>query len=169
MSTIVDLVTGPPTSAIGELPEVDVFRDRDALREAALLDIRADILSASAWFLFDLKGALHLRSGNTAVMVLRGVEELRLIRILRRERRWYPVISWCPRPRCASGCLLEFSMLQDSDVTAVFQRGECYIGNVPGADEAPPDYTDTALDDHAIRSGLQGWNSRFIPRQFCRI
>jgi hypothetical protein len=38
---------------------------------------------------------------------------------------------------------------------------EFYVGDVPGGDEAPPDFT-SATDDE-IRVGLAQWSSSFAP------
>jgi hypothetical protein len=38
---------------------------------------------------------------------------------------------------------------------------EFFVGNVPGCDEAPPDYTEA--DDATIRAGLPSWSSTFEP------
>lgn len=41
------------------------------------------------------------------------------------------------------------------------ERAQFWVGNVPGCDDAPPDYLDD--DDATIRAGLASWLSEFEP------
>lgn len=44
---------------------------------------------------------------------------------------------------------------------------EFFVGDVPGNDDAPPDFT--ADSDADIRAGLISWNSEFIPQWSTRF
>jgi len=46
-------------------------------------------------------------------------------------------------------------------VRAVGSAGEFSVGDVPGCDDAPPNFL-TASDEE-VRAGMQGWDSTFEP------
>lgn len=73
---IEDLLIWPGRKSLGGQPESDALREEDALLEAALVDVRIDAINSTAWLLFDLKGAINLEIGNTAVVAVHGVTDL---------------------------------------------------------------------------------------------
>ena len=71
-----EFLTSDDRKRVSRAVEVDALRDRDALQDAALLDIRVSGVWSCAWLLLDCKGALNIRDGNTAVLVVHGLDEL---------------------------------------------------------------------------------------------
>lgn len=148
---------------VGAVPDADAFTEDGALQEAALLDVRLNAVTSSAWILFDCRGALQLESGNTAALVLHSVTQLQWDGWPARSRSWRAVTSW--RVGRLGADLLEVTAGIEPSTTlrAVCAAGEFFVGNVPGADDPPPNF-DTASDDE-VRTRMQSWASEFEPVQ----
>jgi hypothetical protein len=78
-----ELLDDPRRHGHAAMPEADALTETDALQEAELLDVRLDALRSTVSLLFDCRGALQIRMGNTAVIVGHGVHR----------------ISWVGQPR----------------------------------------------------------------------
>jgi len=139
-------------------PEADALVEAGALQEAALLDIRLNMVTSSAWLLFDCRGALQIEMGNTAVVVVRDVQSVQWSGGSRGPRTWRAVLGWTPR-------IVDGSLSLTADVSpgglleVVGKAGEFYVGDVPGCDDAPPDFV--SASDAEVRSGLAQWSSEF--------
>lgn len=142
-------------------PEADALTEDGALQEAALLDVRLDAVTGSAWFLFDCRGALQLESGNTAVLVLRSLRELQWEVRPVGTRTWRAVTRWSVRSPGSHLLEVVAGIEPAATLRAVCAAGEFFVGDVPGCDDPPPDFL-TASDDE-LRAGLQGWTSEFEP------
>jgi hypothetical protein len=159
-----DLLTDPNRRRFAAQPEMDALmdalRESDALQEAQLQDVRFEVVSGTLWVLFDCRGALQIEEGNTAVVVARGVSAL----------HWHgpPYDHWRAWPVVESvigvhgrDWSLSLSLLSDARLAVTARAAEFWVGDAPGCDEAPPDFT--ADDDVTIRNGLASWESEFQP------
>lgn len=141
-------------------PEADALVEADALQEAQLLDMHVDVLRSTAYLLFDCRGALQIEMGNTAIIVARSLERISWTGSPRGPLTAWSVVSWEPRPEpgtwALSAALSPLARLELSAATAEF-----YVGDVPGCDGAPPDFTEA--DDETVRNGIASWKSAFEP------
>lgn len=148
--TIEDLLVWADRRSLTAVPEADALAETDALLEAALLAVRFDATALSAWLLFDCRGAVHLEMGNTAVVAVHGVTGLQWRTEPRSTRTWWAVLGW--RPTRATGSV---SYSADLSPGGYFQvegtAAEFYVGNIPGGDEPPPDFTSATGEE--IRAG----------------
>lgn len=158
---IEDLLTAPGRREFAAQPEMDPLSEPGALQEAQLLDVRVHALTASVALLFDLRVALQLRMGNTALLVAHGVTNFTWDCMPRETRRtaWMVVGS---EPRIAEkDFALELFFVPDADLSLQATSAEFYVGDVVALAQAPPDYgTD---DDATIRAQLADWASPFAP------
>lgn len=155
---IEDLLVWPDRRSLAAMPEADALAEVDALLEAALLDVRFDATTSSAWLLFDCRGAVQLEMGNTAVVVVRGVTGLQWHADPRPGRVWRAVMGW--QPVSGAGlfsCTVELSPGSRLEVSGV--AAEFYVGDIPGGDDAPPNFM--TASDKEIRAGLAAWSSDF--------
>ena len=158
---IQDFLGSPERMLLPRSIEADPLRCRGALEDAALLDVRVSGVWPHAWFLLDCKGALDVREGNTAVLVVQALrsltweaEEDTPSRQNRAVEVWQPAVGdsgWRLRALFRRGLTLE--LLAGS--------AEFYVGDVPGGDDPPPDLGSATDDD--IRAGLADWSSEFTP------
>jgi hypothetical protein len=156
-----ELIVDPARRQFAAAPEIDALTEKDALQEAHLQDVRAEIVSGTAWLLFDCRGALSIEAGNTAVIVATGVSELTW-HADRRPTRWsaWPIMTSVPA--IVDGrWSISINTLFGGGLSLTADAAEFWVGSVPGCDEAPPDFV--ADDDATIRAGLASWESEFVP------
>lgn len=143
--------------------EGNPFLDDGGLAEAGLLDVRLDWMRSRAWLLFDCKGALQIRAGNTAVLVVNRVSFFSLTTYTAPRKATYPtVLGW--HPSVVGGRFtVDAGLLPETDLAIIGEGGEFFVGDVPGMDAAPPNLM-TAGDDE-ITAGFANWSSEFLPIQ----
>lgn len=161
-----EFLTSDDRKRVSRAVEVDALRDRDALQDAALLDIRVSGVWSCAWLLLDCKGALNIRDGNTAVLVVHGLDELTWVsesdppgRLNRAVESWTPTIK-------NPGWGLSAMLWRNATLTVAARSGEFYVGDVPGGDDPPPDFV--VEDDATVRARLASWASDFSPH-YCSV
>ena len=141
--------------------EMDPLREADALQESQLVDLRLEAVSATAGLLFDLRTALQLQAGNSAVLLAEGVRQL----------------TWSAEPRSThwtawnvvgsrtevdgSTITLALDFFPNAGLTLIARRIQFWVGNVAALDEAPPDFADDP--PAAVRAGLVSWQSDWAP------
>jgi hypothetical protein len=154
-----ELLTSPTRLSLAASVETAHLLHEGMLEEAALFDIRLNAVDATAWLLFDCKGALQIRRGNTAIVVLRGVRSLEWNTPALAPRMWQRVAGWRTRTEAGGERSLALA-LEVAEVRAVFKAAEFLVGDVPGADDAPPDFADAT--DGEIAERLQSWESPIV-------
>ncbi len=77
MMHIEDLFTGAADGMTAAPIDWDPLRERDALLEVGLLDCRVCPLTGRSGLLLDLRTALQYRTGNAALLVVRGMRSFR--------------------------------------------------------------------------------------------
>ncbi len=142
--------------------EVDPLRERDALQEAQLLEVRLGNLSSTASLLLELRSAMNLTvEGNTALLVARGVREFSWSAGARDGERiaWNVVGSDL---QAVEGLFVfDLDFLPRASLRIAAQSLEFYAGHVDGLLDQLPDYMEE--DDATIRANLASWQSSFSP------
>lgn len=157
---IEDLVRRSAQDSIESAP-IDPLREEDALQEAQLLDVRLEALSSTICLLFELRTAMNLMDGNTAVLVGRGLRKFEWSAEARETDKtaWNVVGS---EPRRADGLFVfRLSFLPVASMWLAIESAEFYVGDVPGLLEQLPDYVEDG--DATIRRNLPNWGSSFEP------
>jgi hypothetical protein len=160
---LVEELLGSPKHMGMAPPEVDPFRQPDALQEAQLLEARVDALSSTVGLLFELRTAMYLMEGNTALLIARGVREFKWSAEARLTGKtaWNIVGS---EPLIANELFIfEIDFLPVSQMRLVAQSAEFYTGNVDGLHDQLSDYVED--DDVTVRANLASWRSSFMPLQ----
>lgn len=157
------LLSDPALRAYASMPEMDPLAEEDALQEAQVLDVRFDALAGVVGVLFELRQALQLREANTGVLVAHGVRELTWSGPSRDTTLTaWSIGSSVPQ---AKDQLFGLSLVMwphpGAQLSLTAESAAFFIGNVPGLDEAPPDYTDR--DRAALGEEIAGWDSLFEP------
>lgn len=158
---IVDLLGSSERRSFAAAPEADALTEDGALVEAALLDIRYAPVSGVLWLLFDCRGALQIEAGNTAILVLTSVRAFRWEGAAAGPRAWRAVTDWRVRPMDRHSLEVVAFMEPAASLRVAFGAGEFFVGDVPGCDDAPPNFI-TASDED-LRVGIQRWESEFLP------
>jgi hypothetical protein len=140
--------------------EFDPLSEDDSLQEAQVLDIRFEVAAGVAWLLLDCRGALHIDEGNTAVLAAQSIRHLEWLGS--GHSSWYAHTILGSRSRVDDPTWsLELELDPRSRLLLLAERGQLFVGDVPGCDNAPPDYTED--DDATIRAGTADWQSSFTP------
>jgi hypothetical protein len=136
----------------------DPLREDDALQEAQLVAVHIDAVRSRGALLFDLRNALQLRSGNAAIVVLKGIRIFRWSRDFRRGNRtaWNVVSS---EPRADGGMFkLDLAFVPDAELhVALDTSAHFYEVRMTALPETPPDYT--IDDDPTIEAGIPQWDT----------
>ncbi|WP_187978207.1 hypothetical protein [Mycetocola sp. JXN-3] len=163
MHTISEFLYSPERFDERGDPEADALRETHALQDAAILDLKFDATLLTLWVLFDCRGTLFMRDGNVAILVAQNVSTFEWFSPPRESRRWRAVAGSIPKigPQ-------QFSMKlhvgygpgdRKQRLTFSAATAEFYVGDIPGGDEAPPDFGEDS--DERIRAGLAHWDSPF--------
>lgn len=141
-------------------PEADALREVDAHAESALVDLRASFVESSVWVLLDCRGSLHVSEANTAAVVLRGVTHVSWELPRTGTFAWQTVGDWRVG-EVDGGVELFVGLLAGGEVTVRAAGAEYFVGDVPGGDEPPPDFTTASPAE--VHAGMAGWSSEFRP------
>jgi hypothetical protein len=151
-------VLGDPVGS----PEMDPLTERDALQEVCLSEVLFDAVNMRAGLLFDLRGAMQLRTACTGLLVLGGVEGFSWAGALRSTPRtaWNVVGSV---PLNKDGVVnLRLFFFPDAELTVTARSAAFFAGDVPGLPEEPPDF---AGSDEEVAQGMASMDSPFEPTQ----
>jgi hypothetical protein len=155
-----DLLDDASRRSYAASPEMDALTEPGALQEAQLIAARLDAVRSQAWLLIDCRGALQIRMGNTAIIIAKVV----------RRFAWQAKPAGAPtawtivgsEPAAKEGVWsLSLTFVPEARLELEAESAEFFVGNVPGGDDASPDFG--AAADEAIRAGLPGWRSVFEP------
>lgn len=142
------------------MPEMDALTEADALQEAALVDVRLSPLDNSVGLLFDLRGALQLQDGDTAILIAREVARVSWHAEPRRGRTWFATTRSVP-DTSEGRFVLELGFVPDAKLTVEAAGAELYVGAMEGVDGPPPDLVTDA--DAAVRRSMPRWDAAFEP------
>lgn len=159
LSTVVSAAPDPglPT------PKANPLLEDDLLAEADLQKVSWDVAADRCALLFDLKGAFQYPEANTAVIVARGVSALTWRgRTTERRGGWGTLMVGSNTVEVGpDGLVIVVGAIDSQRIEIVADEVHFWEGNVPGADDAPPDYDDD--DDRVINERLTSWDSPFVP------
>ncbi|WP_187978212.1 hypothetical protein [Mycetocola sp. JXN-3] len=165
MTTIAEYLFSDHRLAKLGRPEADALRERDALSDAAILDFKYDATLLTLWVLFDCRGTLNMRDGNVAIIVANNVTSLQWSAPPVKRRIWRSVSRSNPELTSQHfNMTINFELsVADNGESLSFSctTAEFHVGDIPGGDEAPPDFSDDS--DEEIRAGLASWDSPFTP------
>jgi hypothetical protein len=163
MMNLSEFLRSPSRRDQAATPEMNALVDRDALREADLVDVRFDGGCLSVALLLDLRTSLQFRLANTAALILNGVEEMHWSSREPRGPRWVAHYVMSSRLDVDTNRLsLELVCLGGWRLNAVASAAEFIVGNVSGLPETQPDFAED--DDETIAAAMPGWDSAFEPR-----
>lgn len=146
-----------PTPAINPLAEVD------ALREAQVTDIYFDAKAGVVAVILELRQALQLDEGSTAVLLARGVRSLGWSG----PARGTQLTAWSigsSVPRVSDGLFsLSLGMWPQpgAQLSLAAERAAFVVCDVHGLPDLPPDYTSRAAS--GVVSEVATWHSEFEP------
>lgn len=144
-------------------PEMDLFTEDDALREAQVISLSFDAVAGVVAVIFELRTALQLREANTGVLVLHDVRRLSWSG----QAPAVDLVAWTVGSSSASpaGDAISLSLVMWPHPGARLDleagRGAFFVGDVPGLGEAPPDYS--AGTREAVSEFVATWSSEFAP------
>jgi hypothetical protein len=156
MMTLEDLLLGPLPGAMLTSPAMDPLREAGALQEAQLLDIRLAVTTSTVGLLFEMRTALQLREGNTAVLVGYQVQALDWTAEPMPRMTAWTVVGSQPTDE---GLTLDF--YPTAHLRLVAGGSAFYVIDVPRIGNVPPSYVED--DAAAIHAGLPHWSSPFSP------
>lgn len=150
-------------------PEMDPLTEDISLMESELVDVRFEALTSTVGLLFDLRGALQLRSANTGVLIVHGVVsfdwrvDFETFRQPTNEAfldETRPYLAWTviasePQPTDTFNLKLQFVPSAELNISGV--SAEFFMGDVPGIGEVAATYTDDS--DEEIEASLPHWDS----------
>jgi hypothetical protein len=162
MMRIGELLSSPARRNCAATPETDALVDLDALQEADLVNVRFDADDSSVVMLLDLRTALQFRLANTAVLVLRGVEELHWARGEHGgPGRWAHYVMSSKPGVDRDRVTLELVCLGGWRFSAISAAAEFFVGDIPDLPGAPPNFVED--DEQTITDGMPSWDSLFQP------
>jgi hypothetical protein len=157
-----DLLAGAELRGLAGSPEMDPLTEKDALQEARLNEVVFDAVNMRTGPLFDLRGALQLRTAYTGLLLLYGVQDFSWNSYRRPTARTaWNVIGSVPFNQ--DGVVnLNLFFFPDAELTVVARSAAFYAGDVPGLPGTPPDFTGS---DQEVAAGMASMDSPFEPIQ----
>ncbi|WP_152990327.1 hypothetical protein [Sphaerimonospora mesophila] len=151
-----DLVRGDGWQVRAPAPVVDALSVRGALAGAQLIEVRMDMIRSFLWLLFDLRGAIDVPEGNTALIQVERVAKIAWSGVPAWHRwawmvgRWEPCIS-------SEGWTLTSGFEIGGELAIKGRAARYLVGNIEGGDLPPPDFTEST--DEEILAGFATWRS----------
>ncbi|WCN03932.1 hypothetical protein [Streptomyces sp. M92] len=160
MITIEDLFTGAGGDASAAPFVWDPLREPDALQDVGLLDCRMCPLTGRVGLLLDMRTALQYRTGNAALLTVRGLASFEWSEEpLERELLNFAITSSTPSAS-RKGVRMELALFPDGLLSVAGKAAEFHLLDAEGVPETIPDYTERRLSD--VRAGLPWWDSGCI-------
>ncbi|MFJ8544786.1 hypothetical protein ACIRFH_22695 [Streptomyces sp. NPDC093586] len=157
MASIEDLFAG--TTDAPSAPPIgwDPLLEPDALQEVGLLDCRICPLTGRAGLLLDMRSALQYRTGNAALLVVRGLASFQWNEEpLERDLLPFAIMSSTPSAS-RKGWRMNLGLIPDGELSVTGQGADFHLLEAHGVPDAPPDYTERRLNE--VRDGLPWWDS----------
>ena len=151
----------------GREPSANPFIQSEALLESQLVLASVDQLRSTAALAFDLRTALGLDEGNTAVLYVEGVATLEWHLeegALERSARAYTAWNVVEQTATREGPYLTFTLyfVPDARLKVRFRRGAFHVANIIGLPLAPPAFARS--DPEVVARGMPGWDSPIDAR-----
>ncbi|MEV5886254.1 hypothetical protein AB0L74_26655 [Streptomyces sp. NPDC052020] len=164
MTSIEDLFRGSQDGTPADPVDWDPLRESDALQETGLLDCRVCPLTGRAGLLLDMRSALQYRTGNAALLVVRGLASFQWNEEpLERDLLSFAIMSSTPSA-ARKGWRMDLDLFPGGELSVTGQGADFYLLEAEGVPDAPPDYTGRKLNE--VREGLPWWVSDCTVLQF---
>ncbi|WP_185993053.1 hypothetical protein [Streptomyces sp. 130] len=158
MRRVENLFTSQEFSSTSEAIDWDPFKEDDALEDAQLLDSRVCPTANRAALLFDMRTASYYPSGNSALLVVRGLRSFHWSGMPQSQKLMaFTAVSSRPHEIANEGFRLELEFFPDGILSVSGERADFYLLEAHDLPEAPPSYPDLVLDQ--VRHGLPWWDS----------
>ncbi|MFF3458105.1 hypothetical protein ACFYXH_28050 [Streptomyces sp. NPDC002730] len=158
MTLVEDLFTSQDYRRAAEPINWDPLKESDALDEAQLLDCRVCPTANRAALLFEMRSALFYPTGNSALLVVRGLQQFHWSGAPQEKKLMaFSVTSSRPSGADTGGFRLELEFFPDGEVSISGGSADFYLLDVHGIPEGPPSYPGRDLDQ--VRHELPSWNS----------
>lgn len=157
MISIDDLIHVESRSESFGSVEVDALREADALQEAQLLDSRVCHLTSTAALLFELRTSLQYDIGNSALLIIRGLNSFDWDSSTRLDPLAALTVSSNSVDRPHGYLRMGFKFFPKAQLSTSGKQAEFYVLEAEGLGEAPPDYSDADLK--AVQENLPSWSS----------
>ena len=157
MTRVEDLFTGAADGASADPIDWDPMQESDALQEVGLLDCRMCPLTGRAGLLLDMRTALQYRTGNAALLVVRGLHSFQWSEEpFERTLTAFTIMSSAP---ATSRRLwqMRIGLFPDGELSVSGKAADFHLLDVDGTLEAPPDYSERTLNE--VRKDLPWWGS----------
>ncbi|WP_327257115.1 hypothetical protein [Streptomyces sp. NBC_01244] len=157
MTLIENLFTSQDYQQAPERIDWDPLKEPDALLDAQLLDCRVCPTANRAALLIDMRTALHYRTGNSALLVIRGLQSFQWSGAAQALKLMaFTVMSGQPT-EVDRGWRMDLDFFPASSLSVGGERADFYLLNTNGTPAAQPSYPDHDLDQ--VRHGLPWWDS----------
>ncbi|MFI7336873.1 hypothetical protein ACIBUY_02900 [Streptomyces sp. NPDC050085] len=157
MTRIEDHFIGAVDGMQGVPTDWDPLRESDALQEAALLDCRVCPLTGRAGLLLDMRTALQYRTGNAALLVVRGLRSFSWRETPPEVELFnFPVGSSSPS-MTKGAWRIDLGLFLDGELSVEGRAADFRLLEVRGVPEMLPDYSGRRLDQ--VRHALPWWDA----------
>ncbi|MFE6977221.1 hypothetical protein [Streptomyces sp. NPDC057682] len=158
MTRVENLFTSQEYSQASVVIDWDPFKRNDALEDAQLLDSRVCPTANRAALLFDMRTASCYPTGNSALLVVRGLRSFQWDGVPQSQKLMaFSAVSSRPRELGTGGFRMDLEFFPDGKFSVSGDRADFYLLEVHGLPETPPMYPDHDLDQ--VRHGLPWWDS----------
>ena len=140
--------------------EPDALTEPGALDEAGLVRCSFDAINSRVVLLFDCRGALQIRRGDVALIVVDGVTELSWTSNNTLDRVWHVVSVWRPLfDGLGYSLQCRLGYISDADLHVKGSSARFIVGRTSLDELAPPDLTPAS--DGEVRRGFPDWDTLF--------
>ncbi len=139
------------------MPEIDPLVEADALQEADLVDVRFDACTSSLAMLLDLRTSLQFRLANTALLVLRDINEFHWGPSEAQARRVAHYVMSSRPGVVRNRFSLEVVCLRGWRLSAAASSAEFFAVDIPTLSGAPPNFVED--DEQTVAAGMPDWHS----------
>jgi hypothetical protein len=113
-----------------------------------------------------MKGSLYFDDGNVGLVLAEGVRRASWTSVPQPGDRYAWTILGSSCVETDGGLHLNLACMPDGDADVVARQLTFVVGDMPGMDEAPPDYTEAS--DEELWAGNPTWDKPFTPLAVAR-
>ncbi|MFE4856927.1 hypothetical protein [Streptomyces sp. NPDC056670] len=157
MVHIEDLFTGAADATTAAPIDWDPLREHDALLEVGLLDCRVCPLTGRSGLLLDMRTALQYRTGNAALLVVRGMRSFRWRETPPNTELFNFSVGSSSPTATAEAWRIDLGLFIDGELSIEGKSADFYLLNADALPDAPPNYSGRGLDE--VRHALPWWDS----------
>ncbi|MEU5314788.1 hypothetical protein [Streptomyces sp. NPDC021562] len=157
MTYIDALFTGAEGGTPADPVDWDPLREPDALQEVGLIDCRMCPLTGRAGLLLDMRTALQYRTGNAALLVVRGLQSFQWSEEPQ-ERTLIAFTIMSSTPATSRRIWqMRMGLFPDGELSVSGKAADFHLLEIDEIPEAPPLYSERTLNE--VRKDLPWWDS----------